>query len=182
MNPSSANIRTFITRFRQASLAKKGVLGLACWFGFGLVPWASGTLGTVAALPLVFLFAHAGPWPALILVAAALLFAIWIADQAQKVLAQDDPREIVIDEVAGLLVSLLWIPLSFFNVLSGLLLFRLFDIIKPYPIKKIENLPGGFGIVLDDVLAGIYANVALRLMILIISKCRLLFFVIPACF
>jgi phosphatidylglycerophosphatase A len=53
---------------------------------------------------------------------------------------------------------------------------------KPYPIKKIENLPGGFGIVLDDVLAGIYANVALRLMILIISKCRLLFFVIPACF
>jgi phosphatidylglycerophosphatase A len=170
MNPSSANIRTFITRFRQASLAKKGVLGLACWFGFGLIPRASGTLGTMAALPLVFLFAHAGPWPALILVTAALLLAIWIADQAQKVLAQDDPGVIVIDEVAGLLVSLLWIPLSFFNVLSGLLFFRFFDIVKPYPIKRIENLPGGFGIVLDDVLAGIYANVTLRLMILALNQ------------
>ena len=170
MNQSSVNIRYFIARFRQATLANKGILSLACWFGLGLVPWAPGTLGTIGTLPLVFLIGCFRPLPSLIFVITVLLLAIWITTQAQKVLAQDDPGVIVMDEVAGLLVSLLWIPLSFLNVLSGFLLFRFFDIIKPYPIKRIENLPGGFGIVLDDVLAGIYANVALRLIIWALNR------------
>jgi len=143
------------------------ILILATWFGSGRISIAPGTAGTLAALPLVFLLAQFHSWPALILTGVFLCCAVWIADRAQKLLAQDDPGLIVIDEVAGLIVSLLWVPLSFLNILSGLLLFRLFDILKPYPIKKLENLPGGFGIVLDDVLAGIYANLALRLMILV---------------
>jgi phosphatidylglycerophosphatase A len=157
------------TAFKEATFSQKFILGLATWFGFGLVPGAPGTAGTLAALPLVFLTSQLRSWQALILVGAFLLFAVWIAHQAQKLLALKDPGVIVIDEAVGLWVTLFGVPLSFLNVFLGFLLFRIFDIMKPYPTKKIESLKGGFGIVLDDVLAGIYANLILRLIIFVIN-------------
>lgn len=76
-----------------------------------------------------------------------------------------DPSEVVIDEVVGMMVTLAYLPWSFISIGLGFLLFRVFDIIKPPPARQLERLPGGWGIVMDDVVAGIYANLALRLIL-----------------
>lgn len=76
-----------------------------------------------------------------------------------------DPREVVIDEVMGMVVTLAFLPLNPKTIGIGFLLFRIFDIIKPFPVRRSEKLPGGWGIVMDDVIAGIYANVGLRLIL-----------------
>ena len=95
--------------------------------------------------------------------------AVLTSDLSGKLLGRRDPSEIVIDEVAGFSVTLFLLSLSWLNLLLGFLLFRLFDISKPFPIRRLERVKGGFGIVLDDLLAGIYANLALRLILLFVA-------------
>jgi len=82
-------------------------------------------------------------------------------------LDQSDPREIVIDEVAGFLLTMLFLPCSWLTISLGFIFFRFFDILKPYPIKQLEKLRGGFGVVLDDLAAGLYANIIVRIILLI---------------
>ena len=88
---------------------------------------------------------------------------VFTAAHASRVLGNEDPHEVVIDEVAGQLVALLLLPINFFNLIAAACLFRLFDIWKPFPIRKLESLGNGVGIMADDLLAGVYANIILQL-------------------
>ncbi len=94
------------------------------------------------------------------------LFAIRVAGEAEKLLNTKDPGCIVIDEIAGMMVTFLGLPFDMVTALAGFLLFRVFDILKPFPIRLLERrLPGGLGVVMDDVAAGVCANVVLRILI-----------------
>lgn len=151
------------TSYRLAGASGKAVLALSTWFGVGFLPVAPGTFATVAGSPLVWLMDGLGGLFGAVFLAVFVLLAFWSADRSGKMAGQDDPPEIVIDEVAGFLVALFLVPLSWLNLFLGFILFRVFDIWKPFPLKRAEKLGGGLGIVLDDLLAGIYANLALRL-------------------
>ena len=135
-------------------------LGLG--FGSGLIPIAPGTFGTVAAIPLYLLLTSGGRTLFLIGLVTILLAGIWICGEAARVLDSHDHPAIVWDEIAGFMVTMALVQVSIANILAGFILFRLFDIIKPWPIKWVDQkVHGGLGIVLDDVLAGVFAAMAL---------------------
>ena len=144
----------------------KAAVFLATGFYVGNIPLAPGTFGSLLGLPLCF-FLTGIPMPAAIL--AGLLFiglAVWISGHAAKALKRKDPGCIVIDEIAGLVVTLIGVPFQVTSVTVGFLLFRFFDISKPYPIRMIDRrLSGGVGIVADDLVAGLFANITTRFLI-----------------
>ena len=138
---------------------------IATWFGCGYSPWAPGTAGSLAALGIAIAlhaWAGFGQWQFAILALATLVPAIWAAGVAAAAAGIADPHWVVIDEVVGQ-----WIALSgalaynWKSYLAAFALFRLFDIWKPPPVRQLEALPGGWGINLDDVLAGVYAALVL---------------------
>lgn len=135
---------------------------IATAFGIGHIPFAPGTFGSAAALPLVMILAPLGPILYSCVAVATALIAIWAAHAGARRFGLADPRPVVIDEVAGQLVALALVPLSIGSVAAGFLLFRFFDIVKPFPADRMERLRGGYGIVLDDLVAGLYANVVLQ--------------------
>ena len=98
-----------------------------------------------------------------------VVIAIWTAGRSQDLLGRNDPSEVVIDEVAGFLLTLFLLPCSWLSLGSGFVLFRLFDILKPYPVRQSESLRGGFGIVMDDLLAGLYAHLGVRILLFFIQ-------------
>jgi phosphatidylglycerophosphatase A len=156
-----------IESFRKAGPLDKLALILSSCFGFGLIPVAQGTFGTLAGIPLAMALAHVGPMAAAYLLFFFVLLSIWTSGRSAKALEKDDPAEVVIDETAGLLLTLFLLPATGFNLCLGFILFRLFDILKPFPIRRLEKVEGGAGIVLDDLLAGVYGNVCLRLIALV---------------
>ena len=131
---------------------------LGTWFGCGRVPKAPGTAGTVGAIPLyLLLVARTGRAGVGIAAMIATFVGVWAASVIAKQLASKDPQVVVIDEVAGFLVTMVPVrSVSWQAVLSGFVLFRLLDSLKPWPIRRAEKLPGGWGIVLDDVVAGVF--------------------------
>jgi phosphatidylglycerophosphatase A len=134
---------------------------LAFGFGSGLSPKAPGTMGTLASIP-VILLAHFIGIPLWILFLVTATGGTWLADRSSKMLGVHDHPGIVIDEFAGMMLTLLFIPLSWMSIVLGFILFRLFDIWKPWPIRLIDQkVHGGFGIMLDDLLAGVYAGICL---------------------
>jgi phosphatidylglycerophosphatase A len=140
------------------------VVAVATGFYTGYIPVASGTFGTVVALPFCYVLSVLGPFEGIVYIGAFIGFAVWIAGEAEKIFKKKDSGLIVIDEMAGFLVTLFLVPWSAKSVVMGFLLFRLMDIFKPFPIRRLElKLPDGWGVVGDDVLAGIYANLALRI-------------------
>jgi phosphatidylglycerophosphatase A len=143
------------------------VKALATGLFVGQSPFMPGTWGTLFALPLAWLLmtATAGrPVIYMILVVAFVFFAAWISDLYERSTSQHDPSEIVIDEFAGLLVTMTWLPLTWQSFAAGFVVFRFFDILKPFPIGRIDRkIGGGFGTVLDDVAAGLAANVVLQI-------------------
>lgn len=141
------------------------VLFLAFGFGSGLARKAPGTFGTVAAIPLYCLLAQA-PLPIYSLLTVLVTgVGIWICGVAAEKLAEHDFGGIVWDEIAGYLITLWLVPFSWAAVFWGFVLFRFFDIVKPWPIRWIDRkVHGGLGIMLDDVLAGVFAGVLLWLM------------------
>jgi phosphatidylglycerophosphatase A len=152
----------FFALFKKASFPGKSALFLSSCFGLGLMPAAQGTFGTLAAIPLAVVLAHLGPLAGGCFLALFILLAVWTADLSAKVLQKADPSEVVIDEMAGFLIALFLVPVSVTNLCFGFFLFRVFDILKPYPIRRSERIGGGIGIVLDDLLAGVYANLCVR--------------------
>ncbi len=145
------------------SLREEIVVASATGFYTGYIPFASGSFGTVVAVPLCALLSILGPFEGLVLVLAFSAVAVWIAGEAEKIFKAKDSRLIVIDEMAGLLVTLYLVPWSLEALIGGFVVFRFMDILKPFPIRKLEStLPGGWGVVGDDLLAGVYANVVLR--------------------
>lgn len=136
-------------------------LRLASVFGLGKAPAAPGTVATLIAGIPCFLAAGRLPWQMqLAFVCAVFLIGWYLSGKAERELARTDPGEVVIDELCGYLVAMTGHEVSFLSILTGFLLFRLFDIWKPWPIGPVERkLSGGAAIMADDVLAGIYANV-----------------------
>ncbi len=136
---------------------------LGTWFGCGLVPKAPGTVGTLGAVPLYWLVMHeAGQLGVVVTGLLVTTVGVWAASVVQHDLRVEDPQIVVIDEVAGMLVTM--IPVASFSwrsTIVGFVLFRLLDVFKPWPIRRLEALPSGWGIVLDDVAAGIFGAGAL---------------------
>ncbi len=135
---------------------------VATVLGLGLAPWAPGTVATIfSGIPCFLLAGHLSwVWQTIF---ALLVFRIgWVAsDRVERELSRPDPREAVIDELCGYLVAMIGHPVTFASIAAGAFFFRLFDIWKPWPLRWLDkNVPGGFGIMLDDVGAGIYANIA----------------------
>ncbi|MCC7125618.1 MAG: phosphatidylglycerophosphatase A [Acidobacteria bacterium] len=136
-------------------------------FGYvGFFPIAPGTAGSAAALLLYALVRAMGlPVAEALAVIVVFLMGVWASTRTETVLGTTDPGPVVIDEVLGMLITLAWLPLSPLGVLTGFVLFRIFDVIKPYPARRLENAPGGWGIMLDDAMAGVYGQVTLRAMV-----------------
>jgi phosphatidylglycerophosphatase A len=143
---------------------EKAVIFLATGCFLGNIPFAPGTFGSLLGIPLCFVLSKTDVLVAAMLTLLLIVFAIWIAHIAEKSLNETDPGNIVIDEIAGLTVTFIGVPFHLASLVLGFLLFRVLDIAKPFPIRRLErSLSGGVGIVLDDVIAGIYSNLILRL-------------------
>lgn len=143
---------------------ERAVLFMATGFCIGTVPFAPGTLGSLIGLPICYLIFRLNIVLSVLSAILFVLFAIWTASAAEKILKEKDPGKIVIDEIAGIIVTFVGLPFTLETVISGFVIFRVFDILKPFPIRMLErNVSGGTGVVLDDVLAGIYSNLILRL-------------------
>ncbi len=141
---------------------------IATWFGCGYFPKGPGTMGSLGALLVALAIAYFTDWNPLVFVgvsAVALLPAIWAADRMAHDTGSKDPQTVVVDEVVGQWIALAAAPnlLEWKWWLAAFLLFRVFDIVKPPPVRALERIPGGAGIVLDDVGAGLYAALVLAL-------------------
>lgn len=128
------------------------------------VPFAPGTFGSLMGLPVYYVMSFF-PLPVVFFILMGFIaFASWVAGEAEKALADKDPGCIVIDEIAGMAVTFFAVPFSWTAGLAGFILFRFFDIVKPFPIRHLEKrYSGGFGVVIDDVAAGIMSNLILRI-------------------
>jgi phosphatidylglycerophosphatase A len=146
------------------------ILFLAAGFGAGYVPIAPGTAGTLVAIP-IFLVLSSIPFPLYELtILTFFFFASWISGEAERCWGRKDHPRIVIDEIVGYLITMLWLPKTTLFTILGFFLFRFFDIVKPPPIRLLEKVKGGYGVVLDDVLAGVYANIILQIVHLFIKS------------
>jgi phosphatidylglycerophosphatase A len=137
---------------------------LATGFGVGYSPIAPGTLGTLIAIP-VYYFLSEIPSPLYEVTLIGFFFlSVWISENAETFFGRKDDPRIVIDEMIGFLITMLWVPKTTRFIIIGFFLFRFFDILKPFPIRHLERrLKRGWGVVLDDVMAGVYANILLHL-------------------
>ncbi|MEO5346838.1 MAG: phosphatidylglycerophosphatase A [Magnetococcus sp. YQC-9] len=135
---------------------------LATFFGSGLLPKAPGTWGTVAAVPLAFFCQWLGTFGFWTILAVVTVLGVWSAGVVCRVTGREDPSEVVIDEVAGFLLTMIDGPLGGAGMVVGFVLFRLFDIFKPWPVNALERLPGGWGVMADDLAAGVYAAMILH--------------------
>jgi len=145
-------------------LLKRLILFLASGFYSGYAPFASGTFGTLVGIALYLLLSQLSVIFYSILTVAVIAAGVGLASQAETILGEKDSGIIVIDEIAGFFVTMWALPVTWPMVTAGFLFFRFFDVLKPFPIRRIDqNVPGGWGVMLDDLLAGVYANLALRL-------------------
>lgn len=138
---------------------------LALGFGSGLSPKAPGTFGTLAAIPFYLLMQHLGLLTYLLVILASFVVGVWLCQQAADWLQTDDPSAVVWDEMVGFWITMIAAPSGWLWIVIGFVLFRIFDIWKPWPVSIADQkLHGGMGIMLDDVLAGIYAAMGLQLL------------------
>ena len=137
--------------------------------GIGYCPVAPGTAASLFALLLVWALPFSWRGLALVLLAVTVLGA-WAATRAERLFGARDPSRVVIDEIAGMWLSVLTLPRSLWPLLAAFLLFRLFDIVKPFPIRQSENLSGGLGIMLDDLIAGVYTLLCLRALLALLGR------------
>ena len=149
----------------MSDLRRKTTLIIVTGAGIGYSRHFPGTMGTIFAVPISLglnRVAEAWPLVAIGMLVGATLCAIKLSTDAAQMVQQKDPQFIVVDEIVGFMIANFLTPLRWVPLLLSFLLFRIFDITKVYPAAKLENLPGGTGIVLDDVLAGIYAFIIVQ--------------------
>ena len=150
----------------RCPLNERFVKILATGFGSGLAPLAPGTAGTLVGIPLYWVFSVL-PWPLWLITVLAFTFLAWhVSDEAERLFGRKDAPCIVIDEIAGILWTLFLVEPTALHIALGFVLFRLFDITKPFPARLFQDrLPGGLGVVADDLAAGVYANLVLQALI-----------------
>ena len=149
------------------SASRIPALAVATAFGVGYVPVASGTFGSAAGLVLWALLPAS---PTIQGVAIVVLFVAgsWAGSVAERHFGRTDPGEVVVDEVMGMVITLFLTGVGWMGAIGGFFLFRLFDILKPFPARRLEHLHGGVGVMADDAMAAIYANLALQLALMAI--------------
>ncbi len=139
---------------------------IALGFGSGLAPKAPGTFGTLAAIPVYVLLVQFELWIFLSVTAFITVTGIYLCGYTSKALGVHDHSGIVIDEIAGYLITMIAVPFHWKWIIAGFVLFRFFDILKPWPISWLDKkVSGGFGIMVDDVLAGIFSLICLHLLV-----------------
>jgi phosphatidylglycerophosphatase A len=143
-------------------------LAVATVAGVGYIPVAPGTFGSAAGLLLWGILPHS---PLAMAAAIVVVFAVgvWAGGVAERHFAATDPGPVVIDEVAGMLITLFMAPVGWLGAVAAFFLFRGFDILKPYPADRFERLPGGLGVMADDAMAAVYANIVLKVVIALIA-------------
>ncbi len=142
----------------EPALMRDPVHLVAFGFGSGLSPWAPGTFGTLMAIPIVLFVMQFGFVAHLAFALFAAIFGIYVCGESARRLGVHDHPGIVWDEITGFAITMLTVPANLYSVVAGFALFRLFDIWKPWPIREADHsLSGGLGIMLDDVIAGIFA-------------------------
>jgi len=155
----------------EPRLMRQPVHFLAFGFGAGLLPRAPGTFGTLIAIPIVAFVMQFGWQVHLMFAIAACVTGVWICGESARRLGVHDHSGIVWDEIAGFAITMLAVPATWYGFLAGFALFRLFDIWKPWPIREADHrLHGGLGIMLDDVLAGVFAAVSLLVLTLVVKS------------
>lgn len=156
-----------MTALPASAWRQRAVLGIATVGPCGHVPVAPGTVGSAAGLVL-FWALRAGGSPLVVeglVLLAVTAVGVAAASRAEAAYGRRDPGLIVIDETAGMLMTLVAVPVGLGGALTGFLVFRLFDIVKPFPARRAERLPGGWGVMADDLVAGLYAQALLRLIL-----------------
>lgn len=145
---------------------------LATFFGAGYAPIAPGTVGALFAAIAVYIWQVVDSnlevygWPLLIVTIITTLIGVYVTDQLESEWGKD-PSKVVIDEAIGIWIAILFVPVNLYYLIAGFVLFRIFDIWKPLGIRKLERIKGGWGVMLDDVLAGVYANLVLQVYLLL---------------
>jgi len=137
-------------------------------FGSGYSPFAPGTAGTAVGL-LLFVPLHelASVWQAIVTL-VGFFVGIWASTEVARQVGKKDPGVVVVDEIVGIWATLLFLPFTPLTAILGFLLFRVLDMVKPFPARQFESLPGGLGIMADDLMAGIYGNLLLRVIALVV--------------
>jgi phosphatidylglycerophosphatase A len=137
---------------------------LVATFGYiGFAPLAPGTVGSAAGVGLFYLIRGVeAAWAQPLLIAVLFAAGVWAASIAERALGGTDPGPVVIDEVVGMLITLLWLPVTPLGALAGFLVFRVLDVVKPWPSRQFESLHGGLGIMADDAMAAIYGLLLMR--------------------
>ena len=144
-------------------LIKRPVCFIGLGFGSGLAPIAPGTFGTLAAIPIYLLMQNLSLVTYLILTLVGFTLGVWICEQSAEWLGREDPGAVVWDEIVGYLITMIAAPTGWLWILTGFVLFRFFDIVKPWPISIADKeIHGGLGIMVDDVIAGIFACILIQ--------------------
>ena len=145
------------------------ILTIATFFYVGLLPFIPGTFGSLAGVVLYLLLSKAGLLTYILFTCGTIALGFLAAGKAEQALARRDARYIVIDEVSGILISFILVPCGLRTIVVGFLLFRILDALKPFPCKRLENLEGASGIMFDDIIAGLYTNIILQVVLRLAS-------------
>ena len=150
------------------TLRRLGVFIATCAH-IGYAPFAPGTFGSAVGLVVYYLVRRqASTAIELATIGVVLVVGLWSATEAEHHFGGIDPGPVVIDEVVGMLLTLALHPVNILGAITGFVIFRVLDVVKPWPARRLEHLPGGFGVVLDDAMAGIYGNLLMWGLILLL--------------
>jgi len=144
-------------------------LAVATALGVGYLPVAPGTFGSAVGL-MLWAILPGSPIPQSVAIVVLFVIGSLTGSVAERHFGRTDPRQVVIDEVMGMLITLFLNPVGWIGALVGFLLFRAADVIKPFPANRLEQLPGGFGVMADDAMAAFYANIALRAVLALANR------------
>ena len=142
---------------------------LATGFYSGLFPWVPGTIGTIPAWLIAYYIIGDRPVILIPVMVVTFILSVWSAGEAEELYGHD-ARKIVIDEWAGMFIALILVPYSMTNYLIAFVAFRFFDVVKIYPARRWEKLKGGWGVTMDDIAAGLQANIITQLIVIILMK------------
>jgi phosphatidylglycerophosphatase A len=143
---------------------------LSTGFYSGFSPIAPGTAGTIVAVPLFLALSRLPVLSYVITVVAFFFFSCWLSGAAESIYQEKDSKRIVIDEIFGFLVAMSFMPPAPLYVVLGFFLFRFFDIVKPFPMRRLERLRGGYGVVADDLVAGVYSSLVLHIWVFLLEQ------------